>query len=262
MIWSKAQCRPQQFSRPWIAVDDAIMRIGRGEFVIVVDDVDRENEGDLILAADAATPEAIAFMVRYTSGVICVAMTGRRLDELSLPLMTASNTESQSTAFTVSVDVRAGTTSGISAADRASTIIALASPATRREELSVPGHVFPLRARKGGVLTRPGHTEASVDLACLAGRAPAGALSELVADSGAMMRGHELEVFAVEHRLGMISIAELVHYRRSREDLLHALSATRVPAKHGAAAVRYHEDLGTGQPLALPLGFVPHGVAR
>jgi 3,4-dihydroxy-2-butanone 4-phosphate synthase len=193
-------------------VPDAIRAIERGEFVIVVDDEDRENEGDLIIAGDAITPEAVAFMVRHTSGLICVSMPGRVLDRLNIPLMTPENAESFRTAFTVSVDLREGISTGISASDRAATIRALASPRTKANDLVRPGHVFPLRARDGGVVERPGHTEAAYDLVRLAGRGYAGVLCELVNDDGTMARHTDLVRFARKHGLVMISIADLASH--------------------------------------------------
>src|SRR3982751_5874746 len=171
---------------PFAPIDEAVAAIARGEFVVVVDDADRENEGDLIIAAEKITPEAIAFMVRHTSGVICLPVVGARLDELRIPLMVADNTESQRTAFTVSVDAKAGTSTGISAADRCATVHALLDPTTRPEDLARPGHIFPLRYREGGVLKRAGHTEAAVDLARMAGMQPAGVLAEVVKEDGSM----------------------------------------------------------------------------
>ena len=173
-------------------VDRAIKDIAEGRPVVVVDDADRENEGDIILAASLATPELLAFMIRYTSGVICVPLPGAALDRLQLPLMTSQNTEHMRTAFTLSVDARAGVTTGISAADRATTIARLVDPATTAQDLVRPGHVFPLRYAEGGVLRRPGHTEAAVDLARLAGLPPAGVLAEVVNDDGTMARLPEL----------------------------------------------------------------------
>src|SRR4051795_9763728 len=184
---------------PLAPIEGAIAAVARGEIVVVVDDEDRENEGDLIMAAEAATPEAIAFFLTHTSGLICVPMTGERIDELDLPLMVASNTESQRTAFTISVDYRHGTTPGISAYAPPATIQALIDPATRPNDLARPGHIFPLRYREGGVLKRAGHTEAAVDLARLAGMYPAGVLAEVVNDDGTMSRLPELERFATEH---------------------------------------------------------------
>ena len=214
-------------------VEDAIAAIGRGEIVVVVDDEDRENEGDLIMSAEAATPEKIAFFVRHTSGLICVPMTGDRLDELEIPLMVRDNTESQRTAFTYSVDYRYGTSTGISAADRAATIKALIEPSTRPADLARPGHIFPLRYAAGGVLKRQGHTEAAVDLARMAGLYPAGVLCELVNDDGTMARGPELQRFCEEHGLLMISIADLVRYRRQNEKLIRRIAETRIPTDWG-----------------------------
>jgi 3,4-dihydroxy 2-butanone 4-phosphate synthase/GTP cyclohydrolase II len=214
-------------------IENAIAAIGRGELVIVVDDADRENEGDLIMAAERITPEAMAFMIRHTSGVICMPLEGERLDTLQLPLMVANNTEVQRTAFTVSVDARSGTTTGISAPDRAATIKALLDPATRPDDLARPGHIFPLRYREGGVLKRAGHTEASVDLARLAGCYPAGVLAEVTNDDGTMARLPELERFAEEHDLQLISIADLIRFRRHREKLVRRVSEARIPTRHG-----------------------------
>jgi 3,4-dihydroxy 2-butanone 4-phosphate synthase/GTP cyclohydrolase II len=218
---------------PFTEIENAVAAIARGELVIVVDDADRENEGDLIMAAEAMTPEAMAFMIRHTSGVICMPVEGSRLDELRLPLMVADNTESQRTAFTVSVDARAGTTTGISAADRCATVHALLDPATRPEDLARPGHIFPLRYRDGGVLKRAGHTEAAVDLARMAGMQPAGVLAEVVNDDGTMARMPRLEAFAEEHGLQLISIADLIRYRRHSEKLVRRVSEARIPTRHG-----------------------------
>src|SRR4051812_13048045 len=181
---------------PFTDIENAIAAIGRGELVIVVDDADRENEGDLIMAAEAMTPEAMAFMIRHTSGVICMPVEGHRLDELRLPLMVADNTESQRTAFTVSVDARHGTTTGISAADRSTTVHALLDDATRPEDPARPGHLSPRPSREGGVRRRPGHTGAAAAPARLAGMRPAGVLAEVVNDDGTMARMPRLEAFA------------------------------------------------------------------
>jgi 3,4-dihydroxy 2-butanone 4-phosphate synthase/GTP cyclohydrolase II len=216
-------------------IDAAIAAIARGEIVVVADDEDRENEGDLIMAADLATPEAITFFVRHTSGVICVGLTGERCGELDLPQMVvaADNSEALGTAFTISVDVREGTTTGISAADRARTLRALADPNVGGRAFNRPGHVFPLRARPGGVLKRAGHTEAAVDLAVLAGRQPAGALCELVLDDGTMARGPDLRRFADEHGLVFITIAELIRHRRTTERLVERTATARIPTRWG-----------------------------
>jgi 3,4-dihydroxy 2-butanone 4-phosphate synthase / GTP cyclohydrolase II len=218
---------------PFTEIENAIAAVARGEIVIVVDDADRENEGDLIMAAESMTPEKMAFMIRHTSGVICMPVEGPRLDELRLPLMVADNTESQRTAFTVSVDARAGTTTGISAADRSTTVHALLDAATKPEDLARPGHIFPLRYRDGGVLKRAGHTEAAVDLARLAGMQPAGVLAEVVNDDGTMARMPRLEEFAAEHGLQLISIADLIRYRRHSEKLVRRVSEARIPTRHG-----------------------------
>jgi 3,4-dihydroxy 2-butanone 4-phosphate synthase/GTP cyclohydrolase II len=238
-------------------IEDAVAAVARGDFVAVVDDAERENEGDLILAAEKVTPDAIAFMVRHTSGVICAPLLGSRLDELRIPLMVADNTESQRTAFTVSVDVKRDTTTGISAADRATTIRALIDPTTGPEDFNRPGHIFPLRYREGGVLKRAGHTEATVDLARLAGLYPAGVLCEIVNDDGTMARLPELERFAAEHRLTLVSIADLVRYRRQREKLVRRISEARIPHPFGEFTAYAYESLIDGtEHLALVKGEV------
>jgi 3,4-dihydroxy 2-butanone 4-phosphate synthase / GTP cyclohydrolase II len=218
---------------PFTHIENAITAIKRGELVIVVDDADRENEGDLIMAAEKVTPESMGFMIRHTSGVICMPLEGSRLDDLELPLMVANNTEGQRTAFTVSVDARHGTTTGISAADRAATVQVLIDAHTGPDDLNRPGHIFPLRYREGGVLKRAGHTEAAVDLARLAGCTPAGVLAEVVNDDGTMARLPQLDSFAAEHGLQLISIADLIRYRRHREKLVRRVSEARIPTKYG-----------------------------
>lgn len=201
---------------PFDPIEVAIAAVAAGGIVVVVDDEDRENEGDLIMAADAATPEAIAFFVRYTSGVICVGLPPETCDRLELPLMVppAENADQFRTAFTVTVDLADGTSTGISAADRALTLRALADPCSSASMFNRPGHVFPLRARPNGVLERPGHTEAAVDLARLALRNAAGVLCEVTLDDGRMARLADLRVFASEHGLPLVSIADLIEYRR------------------------------------------------
>ncbi len=194
-------------------IEDAIAAIGRGEIVVVVDDRDRENEGDLVIASEAITPQAIAFMMNYARGLICVAMEGERLDKLDIPLMVPRNTEVLKTAFTVSVDSIRNTTTGISAADRAETVRALVSDGSRPDDFARPGHIFPLRAHPNGVLSRPGHTEAAVDLARLAGLFPSGVICEVANDDGTMARLPELEVFAERHGLHLITIEDLIAYR-------------------------------------------------
>ncbi|MGK9042249.1 3,4-dihydroxy-2-butanone-4-phosphate synthase [Rhizobium sp. SA279] len=193
-------------------IEDAIEAISRGEMVIVVDDEDRENEGDIIAASDSITPQQIAFMMNHARGLICVAMPGERLDALDIPLMVSRNTESLKTAFTVSVDYIPGTTTGISAADRAKTVRALVSEESRPEDFARPGHIFPLRANPQGVLGRTGHTEAAVDLCRLAGKFPCGTICEVANDDGTMARLPQLEVFAERHGLLVVTIKDLVAY--------------------------------------------------
>jgi len=242
---------------PFTHIENAIAAIQRGELVVVVDDADRENEGDLIMAAEKVTPEAMAFMIRHTSGVICMPMLGERLDDLRLPLMVAHNTEVQRTAFTISVDAVHGTTTGISAGDRATTVQALIDPDTQPEDLARPGHIFPLRYREGGVLKRAGHTEAAVDLARLAGLSPAGVLAEVVNDDGSMQRLPQLEQFAAEHGLQLISIADLIRYRRHREKLVRRVSEARIPTKFGDfTAYVFASVLGDEEHVAFVCGEV------
>jgi 3,4-dihydroxy 2-butanone 4-phosphate synthase/GTP cyclohydrolase II len=227
------------------AVERAIDAVRRGEFVVVVDDEDRENEGDLIIAAEKMTPDKMAFMIRYTSGVICLPLEGDRLDELQLPLMVSGNenTEGQRTAFTVSVDARKGTTTGISAADRCATVLALIDGSTTTVDLARPGHIFPLRYREGGVLKRAGHTEAAVDLARLAGGYPAGVLAEIVNDDGTMQRRPDLEAFAAEHELVLVTIADLIRFRRHHEKLVRRVSEARIPTQYGDFTAHVFESL-------------------
>lgn len=229
-------------------VEEAIEGIGRGEMVVVADDEDRENEGDLVMAAQFATPEAIAFFLAHTSGVICAPLMPERIDELELPLMVSQNTESQRTAFTVTVDYRPGTTTGISAHDRSATIQALIDPGTKPSELARPGHIFPLRYRTGGVLKRAGHTEATVDLARMAGCYPAGVLCEIVTeDKQSMMRLPELERFAERYGLPIITIADLVRHRRRSEKLVERVSSARIPTKHGEFTGHAYHSLVDGE---------------
>ncbi|MCL6094868.1 MAG: bifunctional 3,4-dihydroxy-2-butanone-4-phosphate synthase/GTP cyclohydrolase II [Actinobacteria bacterium] len=239
-------------------IEEAVAAVARGEIVVVVDDEDRENEGDLVVAAQFATPEKIAFFLSHTSGLICVSLTPERLDELKLPLMVAENTESQRTAFTVSVDYRKGTTTGISARDRAATIAALIDPATSPTDLARPGHIFPLRYRVGGVLKRAGHTEAAVDLATAAGLYPAGVLCEVVnEDKTGMARLPELDRFAEEHGLLMISIADLVRYRHRKEKLVRRVAEARLPTELGEFTAYAYESVIDGeQHLALVMGDI------
>jgi 3,4-dihydroxy 2-butanone 4-phosphate synthase/GTP cyclohydrolase II len=238
-------------------IEDAIAAIKRGEFVVVADDAQRENEGDLIIAAEKVSPPALAFLNRHTSGVICVALTAERLRELHLPLMVADNTESHRTAFTVSVDYRHGTSTGISAADRSATLRALANPDTVAEDFARPGHIFPLRAREKGVLERPGHTEAAADLARLAGLQPAGVLCEIINDDGTMARGAELAAFAERYDLHYITIADLIAYRRRTERLITHTATARMPTRHGDFTAHiYRSELDGIEHVALVKGRV------
>jgi 3,4-dihydroxy 2-butanone 4-phosphate synthase/GTP cyclohydrolase II len=216
------------------SIEDALAALGRGEMVVVLDDKNRENEGDLIIAAEHATPAALAFIVRHTTGIVCVALESERADALALDPMVRSNDDRHGTAFTISVDARRGTTTGVSAADRATTIAALIDPATQAGDLMRPGHMFPLRARPGGVLERPGHTEAAIDLARLAGCTPAGVLCEIVRDDGAMARTPELIRFARTHGLCIVTIADLIVYRREGRD--RRPSVHNHPHVHGLEA--------------------------
>jgi 3,4-dihydroxy 2-butanone 4-phosphate synthase/GTP cyclohydrolase II len=241
-------------------IPEAVEDIKAGRVVIVVDDADRENEGDLIMAAEKVTPEAIAFIVRHTSGVICIPVIGDRLDELQIPLMVAANTDHQRTAFTVSVDARRGVTTGISASDRATTIRAFVSPGTSPEDLSRPGHVFPLRYREGGVLKRAGHTEAAVDLARLAGLYPAGVLCETVNEDGTMARLPDLVAFSAEHGLKIISIADLIAYRRQHEVLVTCVAEATIPTPQGEFRSFAYESAVDGRThVALVLGEIGDG---
>ncbi|KAF3788461.1 Bifunctional riboflavin biosynthesis protein [Nymphaea thermarum] len=232
------------------------------QFVIVVDDEARENEGDLIMSASMVTPEAMAFIVKHGTGIVCVAMKGDRLEKLDLPLMVSrdENEEKLSTAFTVSVDAKVGTTTGVSATDRANTILALASPDSRPEDFNRPGHIFPLKYREGGVLKRAGHTEASVDLAVLAGLDPLGVLCEIVDDDGSMARLPKLREFARQENLKVISIADLVRYRRKREKLVEQISVARLPTKWGPfQACCYHSLLDGIEHIAFVKGDIGDG---
>ena len=240
-------------------VERALAAVAAGRPVVVVDDEDRENEGDLIFAAERVTPELVSFLVRHTSGYICVGLTEAECDRLDLPPMHHTNSDSFRTAFTVTVDAKAGITTGISAADRARTIGLLADPATEPGDLVRPGHVLPLRARDGGVLRRPGHTEAAVDLARLAGLAPAGVLCEIVSQrhDGEMARADELRAFADEHDLVLVTVAQLVAYRRRSEKHVARVAQARIPTRHGDFVAYGYDSLLDGiEHLALVRGDV------
>jgi 3,4-dihydroxy 2-butanone 4-phosphate synthase / GTP cyclohydrolase II len=242
-------------------IEEAVAALKAGGMVVVVDDEDRENEGDLIMAAEDVTAESMAFFLEYTSGVFCVPLEADRADELDLPLMVIANTEAQRTAFTVTVDYRHGTTTGISAGDRAATVRALIDPQTRPSDLSRPGHIFPLRYRPGGVLKRAGHTEATVDLCRLAGKFPSGVLCEIVsADKSDMARLPELERFAAAHALPIVSIADLIRYRRHHEKLVRRIAEATLPTEHGQFQAYVFENVLDGeQHLALVYGDIFDG---
>lgn len=242
------------------SIEDALADIRAGKMIVVVDDEDRENEGDLIFAASKTTPELVGFMVRHSSGVICVPMEGPDLDRLGLPPMTAINEDRKGTAYAVSVDARDGVDTGISAKDRSRTIKVLSDSATEPWEITRPGHVFPLRAMPGGVLRRPGHTEAAVDLARLAGLTPAGVICEVVHDDGSMMRAPALREFSDEHGLKMISIADLIAYRRRNESLIKRVAVAKLPTEFGEFDIHGYESILDGSDhIALVMGEIGDG---
>ena len=236
-------------------VEQAMEEFRRGRMVILVDDEDRENEGDLAIAGEMVTPESINFMARFGRGLVCLALTEERCDELDLPPMVRENTSSFGTAFTVSIEARGKTTTGISAADRAATIRTAVEPGTRPEDLLRPGHVFPLRAKRGGVLKRAGQTEASVDLARLAGLLPAAAICEIMNDDGTMARVPDLMRFALQHGLPVLTIAELIRYRLEHETLVRRVASPRLPSRWGELTIHaYRSDLTGEEHVALTLG--------
>jgi len=218
---------------PFSTIDEAIAEIAAGRMLVVVDDEDRENEGDLVMAAEKATPEAVNFMITHGRGLVCLPLTGERLERLAIPPMTETNTSEQGTAFHVSIGAKGRITTGISPADRCTTVLAAIDPDARAEDISMPGHVFPLRARRGGVLERAGHTEAAVDLARLAGLAPAGVICEIISPDGTMARRPDLERFAEKHGLKMITVADLIRYRRRSEKLVERSSEVTLPTRFG-----------------------------
>lgn len=239
------------------SVEEAIEEYRRGRFVIIADDDDRENEGDLTIPAEFVTPETITFMLRHTSGIICVPLSGERLDRLHVPLMVGNNQAQYGTAFTVSVDARHDITTGVSAHDRAQTIRVLADPTAQPSDLVMPGHIYPLRAREGGVLVRAGHTEATVDLCRLARLQPAAALCELMNPDGTMMRAVQLKRFAARHRLKMISINQLIRHRVQRERLVERVAATTLPTKWGEYTLyAYRSEIDRDEHAALVMGDV------
>jgi 3,4-dihydroxy 2-butanone 4-phosphate synthase/GTP cyclohydrolase II len=239
------------------SIEDAIAEIREGRMVIIVDDEDRENEGDLVCAAEKATPEIVNFMARHARGLICLPLTEERCDELHLTTQVADNTSYLGTAFTVSIDARKGVSTGISAADRATTIQAAVDPQTRPQDLARPGHVFPLRAKKGGVLVRPGQTEASVDIARMAGLYPAGVICEIMNEDGTMSRLPELTEFATRHNLKMITVADLVRYRISKETLVKRAVETDLPTVYGRfKAIAFENVINGDVHLAMVMGNV------
>jgi 3,4-dihydroxy 2-butanone 4-phosphate synthase/GTP cyclohydrolase II len=242
---------------PFASIEEALAKIASGRILIVVDDEGRENEGDFVMAAERVTPEAVNFMATHGRGLICLPMTGDRLDELRIPPMTGQNTSAQGTAFHVSIGAKGKITTGISAADRAATVAAAIDPATVPEDLSRPGHVFPLRARDGGVLERAGHTEAAVDLARLARLYPAGVICEIMNADGTMARRPELERVASEHGLLMVTVEDLIRYRRRTERLVEALPPVRLPTEHGTfTAIGYRSLVDDSTHVALVVGDV------
>jgi 3,4-dihydroxy 2-butanone 4-phosphate synthase/GTP cyclohydrolase II len=242
---------------PFATIEEAAELYRRGEFVIIVDDEDRENEGDLCIAAEKITPEAINFMARFGRGLICLALTEQRCDELDLPLMVEHNTSSYGTAFTVSIEARGKVTTGISAADRAETVRAAIDPRTRPYDLARPGHIFPLRARKGGVLKRAGQTEASVDLALIARMTPSSVICEIMNEDGTMARLNDLHDFALKHGLKIISVADIIQYRMRTEKHVHCLASPFLPTQHGDFRVyAYKSDINGEEHVALVMGEI------
>ena len=242
---------------PLATIDEAVEEIRNGRMIIIVDDEDRENEGDLVCAAELVTPEIISFMAIHGRGLICLPLTEERCDELQLHPQTSDNTSSMGTAFTISIEAKSGVTTGISAADRAKTILTAVDPSSKASDLARPGHVFPLRAKRGGVLVRVGQTEASVDIARIAGLAPAAVICEIMNDDGTMARMPELEVFAEKHGLKIISVADLVRYRIEKETLVRRLLESDLPTDHGVfKAIMFENEMNGETHVALVMGDV------
>ena len=238
-------------------IPEAIEDIKAGKFVIVVDDEDRENEGDLVIAAEKVTADSINYMAKYGRGLICMPMTGERLDTLRIPMMAANNTSKFGTPFSIPVEAREGTTTGISAADRARTVQVMVDPKTKPEDILMPGHLFPLRAREGGVLVRTGQTEATVDLARMAGLYPAGVLCEIMNEDGTMARMPQLEAFAKKHGLKIISVADLIAYRLRHERLITRVAEAKLPTKFGDfKVIAYKSTTDPDEHLAMVMGDV------
>lgn len=242
---------------PFATVEQAVEDLKAGKFLIIVDDEDRENEGDLAIAAQKVTPDTINFMATHGRGLICMPMIGSRLDELKIPMMVSDNTARHSTAFTISVDAKKGTTTGISAADRAATVHAMLDPKTKPDDLARPGHLFPLRYAEGGVLVRAGQTEAIVDLCKLGGFNPAGVICEIMNPDGTMARLPQLEKLSAEHGINIISVAQIIDYRRRRERLVRRVAEARLPTKYGEfVTIAYRSVVDTDEHLALAMGEV------
>jgi len=241
---------------PLCSLEEGLEELKAGRFLIVVDDENRENEGDLVMPAEMVTPEAVNFVVTHARGLLCMPIIGERLDELQMPLMISANgSEKNQTAFTVSVDYNVNTTTGISAGDRAATILAMLDPAAKAEEFTRPGHLFPLRYHPGGVLARAGHTEAAVDLCEMVGLYPAGIVCEIMAEDGSMSRLPELERFADEHGLKILSIAQIIAQRRRTERLIERVAEARLPTRYGPfQAIAYKSHVDTGEHIALTIG--------
>lgn len=241
-------------------IDEALEEISKGRMIILVDDEDRENEGDLCMAAEKVTPEAINFMAKYGRGLICLSLTPERVEELNLPMMTDENTSPFGTAFTVSIEAKKGVTTGISAADRATTIITAINPNTKAEDIAKPGHVFPLRAKRGGVLQRAGQTEGSVDLARLAGLYPAGVICEIMNDDGTMSRVPQLMEFAKKHNMKIVTIKDLIRYRMRAELFVRRIATTKLPTEFGGdfTAIAYANDVDCNVHIALVMGEIKH----
>jgi 3,4-dihydroxy 2-butanone 4-phosphate synthase/GTP cyclohydrolase II len=243
---------------PVSTIDEALLDIRKGKMVVLVDDEDRENEGDLCLAAEKVTPQAINFMAKHGRGLICLSLTEEKVKELQLPLMVSDNTSSFKTAFTVSIEAKRGVTTGISAADRATTVLTAIADGTKPEDLARPGHIFPLQAKRGGVLVRTGQTEGSVDLARLAGLKPFGVICEIMNEDGTMSRMPNLEVFARKHKVRIVTIADLIRYRLQNECLVHRAAVTILPTIYGGDfnAIAYENEVDNQQHLALTKGEI------
>ena len=259
---TRAVSRDDQGESVMATVEEAIEEFRAGRFVIITDDESRENEGDLVIAADFATAESINFMAKYGRGLICMPMTGERLDELGIPMQVSpqDNASLFGTAFTVSVEARRNVTTGISAADRAETVRVLIDPSTKRHDLAMPGHLFPLRAREGGVLVRAGQTEAAVDLAKMAGLYPAGLVCEIMNTDGTMARLPDLKRFAQRHHLKIVSIEQMIGYRQQHERLVERVTETVIPTIHGSwKAIAYRSIVDPDEHVALVMGDIDHG---